>query len=552
VSGRRPLLTTKRRLGPGGVQRAGSVAPYRAIQVTDGEPHLIRPDLGAADVGRRGGVRPLFSLVHLTDLQLADVQSPTRFEFLNRQFADPRYADIIPVQRPQEALNAHAIDAMLRTVNAAVGPVTAVPPQIAVTTGDSIDNAQWNEVQAFLALFEGGRVVVNSGGAAYQGVQSLDWPDDIFWKPDGVAASGPDLFRTAFGFPHFPGLLRRAMEEFTAPGLQMPWLSCFGNHEALNQGVGVISADLAAALVGDLKPWALPEHFDHDRALELFTHHPEIFMSGPSRQVVADPGRRPVTRQEFVESHFRPAARPGGHGFTARNRADGTAYYVHDTAAVRLIALDTNCLAGGASGCVDHDQARWLEARLTEVHSSYKDAAGDHVRAPNDDRLVVIFSHHGVESLDHARTRHAGPDGEPLLGGGEILALLHRYPNVVLWLNGHTHLNAVRPRRDPREPARGLWEVTTSSIVDWPCQARLVEVVEVAGQLSIFCTMIDHDSPVGPHSLVAGSDLAGLHRELAANMPFAGMDSTRPGTHADRNVELRVAPPFPLARLAGT
>ena len=152
MSGRRPLLTTKRRLGPGGVQRAGSVAPYRAIQMTDGEPHLIRPDLGAADAGRRAGVRPLLSLVHLTDLQLADVQSPTRFEFLNRQFADPRYADIIPVQRPQEALNAHAVDAMLRTVNAAVGPVTAVPPQLAVTTGDSIDNAQWNEVQAFLAL----------------------------------------------------------------------------------------------------------------------------------------------------------------------------------------------------------------------------------------------------------------------------------------------------------------------------------------------------------------------------------------------------------------
>ena len=62
--------------------------------------------------------------MHLTDLQLADVQSPTRFEFLNRQFADPRYAEIIPVQRPQEALNAHAIDAMLRTVNAAVGPAT--------------------------------------------------------------------------------------------------------------------------------------------------------------------------------------------------------------------------------------------------------------------------------------------------------------------------------------------------------------------------------------------------------------------------------------------
>jgi metallophosphoesterase (TIGR03767 family) len=550
VSGGHPPLTTTRRLGPGAVQRAGSVAPYRAIQVIDGEPHLVRTDLGAADVGRSAAARPLLCLVHLTDLQLADVQSPTRFEFLNRQFADPRYAEIVPVQRPQEALNAHAIDAMLRTVNAAVGPVTALPPQLAVTTGDSIDNAQWNEVQAFLTLFDGGRVVINSGRPGYVGVQSLDWPDDIFWKPDGVAAGGPDLFRSAFGFPHQPGLLRRAMAEFTAAGLQMPWLSCFGNHEALNQGVGVVSADLATALVGDIKPWALPEEFDHDQALDLFTHQPEVFMAGPSKQVHADRARRPVTRHEFVESHFRPTARPSGHGFSERNRLDGTAYYVYDTPAVRLIALDTNCLAGGASGCVDHDQARWLESRLAEVHSNYQDPGGNHVHSPTDDRLVVIFSHHGVESLVHPRTGHAGPDGQPLLGGTELLALLHRYPNVVLWLNGHTHLNAIRPRRDPRDPVRGLWEVTTSSIVDWPCQARLVEIVEVAGQLSIFCTMIDHDSHVGRQPAAVGADLAALHRELAANMPFAGMESTRPGTHADRNVELRVATPFPLRRLA--
>ena len=63
--------------------------------------------------------------MHITDLQLADVQSPTRFEFLNRYFADPRYAGIVPVQRPQEALTPHAVDATLRTLNAAVA---ARPP----------------------------------------------------------------------------------------------------------------------------------------------------------------------------------------------------------------------------------------------------------------------------------------------------------------------------------------------------------------------------------------------------------------------------------------
>ena len=159
MSGGHSRLTTSCRLGPGQVRRAGSIAPYRAIQVVEGEPHLVRNDLVLADAGRGAPTRPLLSLVHLTDLQLADVQSPTRFEFLNRYFADPRYAEIIPVQRPQETLNAHAVDAMVRTANAALGPITGMAPQLAVTTGDAIDNAQWNEVQAFLALFDGGRVV---------------------------------------------------------------------------------------------------------------------------------------------------------------------------------------------------------------------------------------------------------------------------------------------------------------------------------------------------------------------------------------------------------
>ncbi len=540
----------ERRLGPGTVVRAGSSAPYRAVTIIEGEPHVVRDDFGTGGTGAAGGAaRPLLCLVHLTDLQLADVQSPTRFEFLNRQFADPRYAEIIPVQRPQEALTAHAVDATLRTVNALQGPATGAPLALAVTTGDAIDNAQWNELQTFLALLDGGIVMAGSGGPRHEGVQSPDWPDDFFWKPDGHGAAGPDFFRREFGFPHHPGLLERALREFQATGLNIPWLSCFGNHEALNQGVGTPTAGIADALVGTRKPLALPESFDHDRALELFTERPEAFLAGPARTITADAGRRPITRRDFIEAHFLPGARPVGHGFSEQNRLDGTAYYVHDTPAVRLIALDTSCLAGGAAGCLDRQQARWLEARLAEVHSAYRAGDGSEIRTGHEDRLAVVFSHHGTDTLTN--TRHAGPGGEPLLTGNDLLALLHRFPNVVLWLNGHTHTNAVRARRDPAYPGRGLWEVTTCAIVDWPCQTRLVELVDAGGHLSIVATMADHHTPLAPSSLETGDDLAALHRELAANAPVRGAGAGRDGTPADRNVELRIRPPFPLARLAG-
>jgi metallophosphoesterase (TIGR03767 family) len=543
-----PPLTTHRRLEPGAVLRTGRSAAYRAIQAAAGEPHVVRDDLGTSGVsgtGARGSGRPLACLVHITDLQLADVQSPARFEFLNARFADPRYAEILPVQRPQEALAVHAVDATLRTLGAVHGPATDLAPQLAVTTGDAIDNAQWNELQAFLALFEGGVVVPDSGGPGYEGVQSPDWPGEVYWRPDGPGPGVLDLFQTEFGFPRHPGLLQRALREFTAVGLGLPWLSCFGNHEALNQGVGTQTPGLAAALTGGKKPTDLPPDFDHDQALELFTTHPDAFMAGPSRSVTADAFRRPISRRDFVDAHLRAGSRPFGHGFTERNRLDGTAYYVHDTPAARFIALDTNCLDGGAAGCLDRDQARWLEARLGEVHSAYRGADGNEIRTGSQDRLVVLFSHHGSGTLDNTRGTHR----EPALNAADLVALLHRFPNVVLWLNGHTHTNAIRPHRDRADPDRGFWEVTTCAVADWPCQTRVVELVDHGEYLSIVTTMVDHDTPLRPVSLDSTDDLAGLHRELAANVPWAV--AAMAGTANDRNTELRITPPFPLKHLPG-
>jgi metallophosphoesterase (TIGR03767 family) len=564
------LLTTQLRLGVGQPARHGASAPYRMVVPVEGEPHLVRDDLMPPGAPRPpvGRGRPLACLVHVTDLQLADVQSPARFEFLNRYFADPRYAKIVPTQRPQEALTAHAVDATLRAINTVSGPATGLAPQLAITTGDAIDNAQWNELQAFLALFDGGSVTFGPpSGGRYQGVQSLAWPDDIFWRPDGDGPDGPDIFRREFGFPHHPGLLDRAVAPFRSDGLTMSWLSCFGNHEALNQGVGVRTPGLVAALTGSVKPTALPEGFDHDRAYELFIDCPEIFMTGPTLPVTAHSDRRPITRAEFVAAHFAPGARPAGHGFSEQNRRDGTAYYAYDTPAIRFIALDTACLAGGADGCLDSDQARWLESQLQQVHSVYLGPDGDPVRTGNEDRLVIVFSHHGLEMLTNTRRpgghQHSGPDRLPLLTGPDVIRLLHRFGNVVLWLNGHTHANAIRPRPAPRalrgsvarpgSDARpgsnaraggGFWEVTTCSVVDWPCQTRLVELTEADGEVRIVCTMLDHAA--GSRPTPDGPELAWLHRELAANMPLLGAESGRDGAAEDRNVVLRMPAPFPL------
>lgn len=480
-------------------------------------------------------------IAHITDLHMTDVESPTRFEYINREYGDPRFRELLPMQRAQEALNAHVIDAMVRTINGlGGGPLTGSPLELVAMTGDAVDNAQRNELSAAIALLEGGLVEPNTGGLEYEGVQAPNWPDGFFWKPDG-SPRGEDEYRRAFGFPNHPGLIERALRPITAAGLSLPWLGCHGNHEAVCQGVGVVNDALAAMAVRTRKPFRLPEGLDRDTIVETFVQRPEAFMTGPFVDVTADELRRPFAIGEFVDSHFGSDARPHGHGFTDENREAGTAYYVHDTPAVRFITLDTACPAGGAEGCLSADQLHWLERRLEEVHSSFQSRSGKTVGTPRDDRLVVILSHHGLDTLTNPRT-HPQTPGSDHADSGELLSTLLRFGNVVLWLNGHIHSNRIQARPDTGGQGQGggFWEVTTASLVDWPCQGRVVELLDAGdGLLAIACTMVDHE----------GSELADLHRELAGNAPAAGFASGRAGNLTDRNVILPVRAPFPLSRL---
>ncbi|HSS62402.1 MAG TPA: metallophosphoesterase [Candidatus Limnocylindrales bacterium] len=430
----------------------------------------MRGDIVDGDPQPRG--ERIARIVHLTDLHVTDAESPARFEFVNREAQDRRLRELLPMHRPQETLNTHALAAMVRTINR-LDPVDLVS-----VTGDVVDNTQSNELANVLALLGGGDVRPDSGAQGYDGVQLADWPGDLYWRPDG--SPDGDQFERLLGFPQHPGLLDQAVRPFQSEGLRFRWLRCWGNHEQVCQGVGVVTPALADAMRGSRKPVDFPPDFDPERALQIFTEHPERFMSGASREVPADSDRRPIQRADLLPS----------------------SYYVHDADRVRFITLDTVCDAGGADGTIDETQLHWLEQRLAEA----------------SDRYAVILSHHGYDTL-------ANPRGERR--ADELLATLSRHPNAVVWLNGHIHANRITPRR-------GFWEVTTSALVDWPCQARVIELYRTrGGLLAIACTMLDHD----------GEGLAALHRELAANVPLNGFDSWRPGRPADRNAILLLPDP---------
>jgi hypothetical protein len=159
---------------------------------------------------------------------------------------------------------------------------------------------------------------------------------------------------------------------------------------------------------------------------------------------------------------------------------------------------------------------------------------------------VVLFSHHNLLSMDNPFPDPFRPE-ERRVQAAELRAVVQRYPNVVVWLNGHSHVNRVIPQGT-------FWEISTAAHVDWPQQARLVELVDNAdGTLSVFGTIIDHAAPVqapddvpddGPGRVLG---LASISREVSWNEPQRKVHAL--GEAHDFNVELLLAAPFDLASL---
>lgn len=505
-------LTTVRTIRRGEGVRQGSEQQYYVLTEAPGESHLLRG--GSTTAGTEVPARSLAYLAHLTDIQLVDVQSPGRVEAMHALGRRPDTRAMLPMLRPQELLVAHATDAVVRALAAAsTSARTGATLQVALTTGDNVDNMQHNEMCSFLTLLSGGRFSLDSGGRGYEGVQDGRYP--WAWAPDDPE----NLWGRAHGFPSVPGLLTAGLRPFQAAGLHLDWLTCYGNHDGLVQGRVPSSPELAQILVGDRKVIVPVE------GVADFTRDPLPYFDAASIAVTPDPDRRPATRREFVEAHF-----TGGftHGLTERNRADGTAYYGYDVGEVRILVLDTTNPAGVFEGSIDRVQLDWLRSALAEAEEA--------------DRPVLVASHHPRSSMTNDRPVPAPhPEAGERVLGAEVAELLAAHPHVLAWISGHIHRNRIRYYRSA---VGGFWEISTASIMDWPSQARLIEVIaREDGTIGLLSTVVDHRAPLRPGPIDSVDALAAWHRELAANDPLGVGGFDAEGTPADRNVELLLPDP---------
>ena len=577
-----------------------STPDFSFLELGPGERYAVREDLARARPGRANRRRSLLYASQITDFQLSDEESPARVEFLD---PTPGVEDFQSAHRPQEALVAHQVELTVRQLNRFVrSPVPQGSGERArmvnsVMTGDLADNQHLNETEWVLDLLEGGELDPNSGstdpadyddepscppdGPArdalideapnYTGVQDYDDydplpPSNDFYDPEDVRG----MFATR-GFPTYDNLLDEAQEPFEARGLKVPSYVAFGNHDGLAQGNEDATAAFEAIGTGCSKPFP-PFTFPGDINLGDGSLFDDIIGSpsfdAQSLPVPPDEDRQYVDKRQFKDV-FAGGGQADDHGFAFVDEdevgaSDGAASYysfVPETGpgAVRYIVLDTlsegGVVAVSSRGNIDDPQWSWLQQELR--------------RAERRDELVMVWAHHGIDSLnadapdeaatpctgatdEHGHDRNPGCDrdprnSQPLHFGEDLVRLFHRFPNVITLIAGHSHNNRVQGYEDA-DGSGDFWEIKSPAIVDWPPQHRLIEVMNNRdGTLSIFGTILDHDGPSraregGDASTFSLAQLASLGRTIAYNDPQEGPDGS-PGQPIDRNVELLLQDP---------
>jgi len=418
-----------------------------------------RLDLMPADYSSASAVKTarLLNFFTITDIHITDKESPAQAIYLGLKDG------ISSAYSPVMLYTTHVLDAAVQTINAIH---KQNPIDFGISLGDACNNTQYNELRWYVDILDG-KVITPSSGV-HAGAGGIDYQ-----KPFRVAG----LDKT------------------------IPWYQALGNHDHFWMGTNPVSAYLRQAYIGEdiLKmgdiltdPDGINKRDFYMGVLDCRTPYGDIIGAGPvsstkALKIAADPDRRSLSKKEWMSEFFTTSSNPAGHGFTLANIDNDFACYSFEPKSnipVKVIVLDDTQrendlnFRGYGHGSLDNARYDWLVRELDKGQAEGK--------------LMIIAAHVpiGVERPES----YIGWWSRSPVPEKTLFDKLHTYPNLILWIAGHRHVNAVTAFKSPDDarPELGFWQIETSSLRDFPQQFRIFEIVRNSDNtISIFTTDVD-------------------------------------------------------------
>jgi metallophosphoesterase (TIGR03768 family) len=403
----------------------------------------------------------------MTDIHITDKESPSQLIYI--QQLNARGAQVTSIYSPVMLFTTQVLDAAVQTMNALH---RQTPFDFCLSLGDVCNSTQFNETRWYIDVLDG-KVITPCSGAC-SGAESIDYQ-----KP--YRAAGLDK--------------------------EIPWYQVLGNHDHFWIGSLPVNDFLRRSCVSDtvlamgdvLSDPKDTAHLHYYMGfLDGNTPYGDIVGVGPvgdhatPPKVTPDQDRRSLSKAEWVKEFFSTSSTPRGHGFdlVEPGHEEGFACYsfVPKTEVpIKVIVLDdTRRDDDGSSdihghGHLDADRYAWLKRELAAG-----DAAG---------QLMIIAAHVPIGVMPSRSQMEWWESPLNAVTLVELLEELHRHPNLLLWLAGHRHNNAVKAFISPdpvHAPENGFWQVETSSLRDFPQQFRAFDI-QLNGDLtvSIMATNVD-------------------------------------------------------------
>ena len=452
------------------------------------------------------GAQPaqLLRFFTITDIHITDKESPAQAIV----FAPKAGKNGISCYSPLMLYSTQLFNATIQTIN---DIHKQNPFDLGLSLGDMINSDQLNELRWFIDILDGKKINPDSGK-----------------KDDPVAGTNNDY-----------------QDEFQAAGLDhsIPWYATIGNHDHLWLGSLPMSANMSKILVGNAI-MKLPNILDAtDKqyysvgTLDGSTQYGTIIGAGridtmtniPT--IAPDSLRRSLTKTALINEFSKSTTLPAGHGFIQSNPANvfGGCYSFEPKSGLplKIIVLDDTqdeTDARPAEGIYGHGELNngryeWLMAQLQAGQAA--------------DKLMIISAHVPIGVC-----QGTAMDWLPATGyssENNLIAQLQAFPNLILWVSGHRHLNNVTafPSTDTTHPENSFWEVETKSLREFPEQFRTFDILRNSDNtISIITTNVDPNLKEG--SLAA----TGRTYAIASNQVYGLPEVLLPTGSTSYNAEL--------------